>query len=183
MILEINDQYAAELEEASHTQDAAVVAELVHTHLVSALPENAPENAPEPPLLTVGHVLARIHADAAQHGRVERGALEATRPHQSAETPLPSDLSLRGVSQLLEQLGVQVSRRFQNLFRETAIYMRMGRNQGMARMAATRQQQARRQQLLHESSASYEAKSGSAPTPTDADRTQASSGHSDEEVK
>lgn len=137
MIFEVNDFYAAEMEESTQANERAVVAELVHTYLPSALPE-AP---PEPPPLTVGHVLARIHADAALRGRVEREALAVTRPHQAADTPLPTDLSLRAVAQLLEDLGVQVGRRFQNLFRETAIFMRMGRNQGVARMAATRRQQ------------------------------------------
>jgi hypothetical protein len=137
MILEINDVYAAEIEEAAHAQDAAVVRELLHTHILSALPESATE----PPPLTVGHVIARIHADAAQRGKVEREALAATRHHQTSDTPLPADLSVRGVSHLLQQLGIEVGRRFQDLFRETAILMRMGRNQGMARLAATRHQQ------------------------------------------
>jgi hypothetical protein len=72
--------------------------------------------------------------------------LAATRAHQADESALPADLSLRGVSQLLADLGVQVSRRFHNLFRDTAILMRMGRNQGMARLAATRRQQQSRNQ-------------------------------------
>jgi hypothetical protein len=137
MILEINDLAAAEMDEVAQANDLPVVRELIRTHLPSGLREATPE----PPPLTVGHVLARIHADAALRGRVEREALAATKPHQAVDTPLPTDLSLRGVSHLLEQLGVQVGRRFQNLFRETAIFMRMGRNQGVARMAATRRQQ------------------------------------------
>jgi hypothetical protein len=137
MILEINDHYVDEVEAAAQAQDDAVVRELVQTHLLSALSTAEIE----PPPLTVGHVLARIHADAALRGKVERDALAATRDLQATETPLPTDLSLRGVTKLLEQLGVQVGRRFQNLFRETAIFMRMGRNQGMARLAATRRQQ------------------------------------------
>lgn len=139
MLLELNDLYAAELDDAAQADDVAAVRGLVQTHLASGLAEPAPE----PPPLTVGHVLARIHADAALRGQVERAALAATRPYQTVETPLPADLSLRGVGKLLEQVGVQVNRRFQNLFRDTAILMRMGRNQGMARLAATRQQQAR----------------------------------------
>ncbi|MCC6456933.1 MAG: hypothetical protein IT328_18400 [Caldilineaceae bacterium] len=137
MILEINDVYAAEIEEAAHVQDAAVVRELLHKHMLSPLSESAAE----PPPLTVGHVIARIHADAAQRGRVEREALAATRDYQTSDTPLPADLSVRGVSYLLQQLGIEVGRRFQDLFRDTAILMRMGRNQGVARLAATRRQQ------------------------------------------
>jgi hypothetical protein len=143
MLLEVNDLAAAELNQADDAQavaaqDAVIVAELVQTYLVSTLSESAPE----PPPLTVGNVIARIHADAAaQQVRVERESLAATRPYQSLETPLPADLSLRRVAQLLEQLDVKVSRRFQDLFRETALFLRMGRNQGMARLAATRRQQ------------------------------------------
>lgn len=137
MILEVNDLYATEIEENAHAQDAAVVRQLIENHFLPPLNEEMVE----PPPLTVGNVIARIHADAALRGKVEREALAATRAHQSADMPLPSDLSLRGVSRLLEQLGLRVGRRFQNLFRETAIFMRMGRNQGVARLAATRMQQ------------------------------------------
>jgi hypothetical protein len=129
---------ASELEEATHAQEDELVRELIHTHLRSALTEVTPEPTP----LTVGHVMARIHADAALAGKVEREMLAATRDYQSVDTPLPKDLSLRGVRNLLEQLGLKVGRRFQDIFRDTAIFMRMGRNQGMARMAATRRQQA-----------------------------------------
>jgi hypothetical protein len=138
MILEINDVMASELEEATDAQEDETVRELIHTHLRSALSEVVPELPP----LTVGHVMARIHADAALAGKVERETLAATRSYQTADTPLPTDLSLRGVGKLLERLGLKVGRRFQDIFRETAIFMRMGRNQGMARLAATRRQQA-----------------------------------------
>lgn len=138
MILEVNDVLASEMEQATHAQEDTLVRELIQTHLRSALSEVTPE----PPPLTVGHVIARIHADAAQGKKVEREALAATRSYQSVDTPLPADLSLRGVRALLEQVGLKVERRFQDIFRETAIFLRMGRNQGMARLAATRRQQA-----------------------------------------
>lgn len=141
MILEVNDIYAAEIDEVTHEQDANLVRELLHTYMPSALPDSAPERAPEPPPLTVGNVIARIHADAAQRGKVDRETLVATRPLQTSDTPLPTDLSSQGVSHLLQQLGIAVGRRFHDIFRETAILMRMGRNQGMARLAATRRQQ------------------------------------------
>lgn len=138
MILEINDVEAAEIEEAGYAQDAAVVRELLQTHLLSA----STPSAAAPPPLTVGNVIARIHADAAAlRVRVEGDALAATQKYQAAETPLPSDLSVRGVSRLLEEVGIKAGRRFQELFRETALFLRMGRNQGMARLAATRRQQ------------------------------------------
>lgn len=143
MIFEINDLEAAEIEETAHQQDAALVRDLLQTHLSSTLPEKRAE----PPPLTVGNVFARIHADAAAlRVRVERDALTATQKHQEVDAPLPTDLSARGISRLLEELGIQASRRFQELFRDTALFLRMGRNQGMARLAATRRQQESRRQ-------------------------------------
>lgn len=139
MILEVNDLVADEADTVAQAEDRALVRDLLLTYL----PSGQPETAPEPPLLTVGHVLARIHADAALRGQVEQAALAATRSHQMADRPLPADLSIRRVNQLLKELGVQVSRRFETLFRETALLMRMGRNQGMARLAATRLQEQR----------------------------------------
>lgn len=143
MLLDINDIEATEIDGATHAQDAAIVRELVQTYLLSTIPEVPPELPP----LTVGSVIARIHADAAAlRVHVEPGALTATHSHQMIDTLLPVDLSLRSVRQLLEQLGVKAGRRFQDLFRETALFMRMGRNQGMARLAATRRQQQSRHQ-------------------------------------
>src|SRR5688572_6470703 len=54
MILEVNDFYAAELEEIALEQDAALIRELIQTELLSALPQAEPELPP----LTVGHVIA-----------------------------------------------------------------------------------------------------------------------------
>jgi hypothetical protein len=86
-------------------------------------------------VLTVGQVFARIRADVAQRSLpLARSDLAATQAHAGADTPLPEELSLRRVSQLLADLGVQVSRRFQELFRSTAILMRMGQDETMPGM-------------------------------------------------
>jgi hypothetical protein len=57
---------------------------------------------------------------------------------QSNSTPLPAKLGLPDVAQLLKQLGVAANHQFAKLFRETAIMLSMGRQQGL--MAATRRQ-------------------------------------------
>lgn len=141
IILEINDALSVEVDDATMGEDAALVSELVHTHLASGVPQ---EIEPSIPPLTVGDVIARIGTDAALRGEVEREVASMVRQLRTDGTPLPSDLSQRSVKQLLEQFGVSVSTRFQKLFRETAIFLTMGRNQGVARLAATRRQQNQR---------------------------------------
>ena len=140
IILEINDALAAEMEDAVTREDVVLVRELARTYLPSGVPQ---EMEPSVPPLTVGDVIARIRTDATLRGEIEREVANLARQLHSNETPLPDDLSQRSVKQLLEQFGISVSARFQKLFRETAIFLSMGRNQGMARLAATRRQQAR----------------------------------------
>lgn len=137
MILALNDEYATELgpelypeiSASTLAEDRALAAALIQAALLSN----------PPPALTVGEVFARIRADAARRLLpLDRADLAATQAHTQTNTPLPEDLSLRRVSQLLSGLGVQVSSRLQEFFRSTAILMRMGDSEAPARMAATR---------------------------------------------
>jgi hypothetical protein len=103
--------------------------------------------------LTVGQVFARMRADAARRSLpLARSDLAATQAHTGADTPLPEELSLRRVSQLLADLGVQASRRFQELFRSTAILMRMGQDEEMPGMSEAGMSDARSRPARYASS-------------------------------
>ena len=60
------------------------------------------------------------------------------------ETPLPEELTGRKLRQFFAQLGVSVSDRFRELFRETAIFLSVSREQDMARLSAARRQSQQR---------------------------------------
>jgi len=142
MILEMNEVYRQEYEQEHaaviRAEDVALVQRLLQVHLPSAF---APDAEVAMPPLTVGDVVARLKADAALEGRDEQEAAELARRMETRAAPLPEDLSRGGVRRLFEQLGVAVGSRFQELFRETALFLNMGRRQGAARLAATRRQQ------------------------------------------
>lgn len=138
MILDLNDVYRTDLDDAAQAEDVAIVQQLVNDHFPSELPS---DTEVEIPPLTVGDVATRIQTDTAQRGQVERETLTVTNQLRHIDALLPEDLSQRRVTQLLEQLGVSVSKKFQKLFRDTAIFLSMGREQGRARLAATRRQQ------------------------------------------
>jgi hypothetical protein len=127
---------------ASLAEDRLLAAAVIQAALASNHPQRVAAVSPqEGGALTVGQVFARIRVDAARRLlRLDRADLAATQAHTSVDTPLPEDLSLRRVSRLLAELGVQVSSRFQQLFHSTAIFMRMGHNEGTVRMRATRSQ-------------------------------------------
>lgn len=54
--------------------------------------------------------------------------------------PLPATLNQAAVRQLLDRLGPPVSTTFLKVFRDTAIFLAMGREQGNARLAAARRE-------------------------------------------
>ncbi len=148
MILEVNEVYCAEYDAATQADDAALIRQLLREHLPSGIATN--EEVELPPL-TVNDVMARLQVDAVLKGQVAQEAQTVMQQIRQADKPLPSNLNVRGVRDFFAKLGVSVSERFQKLFRETAIFLSMGREQGMARLAATR-----RQKALRESKSSHE---------------------------
>jgi hypothetical protein len=133
-ILESNEAYVAELEQTQEVEATALVRRLIAEHLPSAVPVEDEELRP----ITVGDVAARIQADLAQRSATKKDLLVVTRQLQSNSTPLPPKLGLPDVVRLLKQAGVAANQHFAKLFRETAIMLSMGRQQGL--MAATRRQ-------------------------------------------
>jgi hypothetical protein len=137
MILEMNELYQSEYKVAVREDDAALVRQLIRQHL--PLNPDADEEV-EVPQLTVRDVMNRLRTDLAQRHRGEPEVTLVDQQIQQSNTPLPEDLKLKKVAQLFEQLGLTVSRRFQKLFRDTAILLSMGREHGALRLAETRRQ-------------------------------------------
>jgi len=133
MLAEVNATYAAEQAEtlqANHTQR---VRQLLREHIPSAFSDEE-----ELPPLTVGDVVAKMQAEAAQRGATRKEILEITKQLQSNAMSLPSPLRLSDVKRLLKQLGVSTNTQFEKLFQDAATLLSMGRGQSL--MAATRRQ-------------------------------------------
>jgi len=134
-LLDVNDAQAVELEQTQTAEAAAFVRRLIVEHLPSAVPVVVEEDLRP---ITVGDVAARIQADQAQRSPLRKELLTAIQQLQSDSPPLPDRLGLPDVVQLLKKAGVAANQHFTKLFRETAILLSMGRQQGL--MAATRRQ-------------------------------------------
>ncbi len=138
MIMELNAAYTIEGEAVSVVEAGEVVRGLLREHLPSAF--TSAEDVTDQPL-TVSDVAARLQADAARDGRSDRELSVIGRRLAQSNDPLPPTLSERWIGRLFDEIGVEASKRFQKLFRDTAIFLSMGREQGMTRLAATRKQQ------------------------------------------
>lgn len=141
LILEVNEIYILEQQNATDAQSDALVRELVFSHLPSGDPDQLEAELPP---LTVADVAARISSDATLKGLLEREPIADMLQLQRLTNPLPTDLTLRSVRQLFSQLEIRVSRSFEKLFRETAIYLSLGHEQTRAQLAATRRPRQKR---------------------------------------
>ncbi len=140
------DTLAVVLQEAEY--DATLERMLMEVHEAYQVEKDAvaygltnPVEDVDIPPLTVSDVVARLQSEAAVRGPIKQEVATIVQQLRQNTTPLPNSLSLRSTRRLFMQLGVSVSDRFQKLFRETAIFLSMGREQGMAQLAATRRQQ------------------------------------------
>lgn len=144
MLLELDEVYAAEDELVTHTDAAEVVRRLLVEHFsVEFVAEDALMDIPP---LTVNTVIAHLEADTAISGAIRQEMTMVAQQVRQSNVVLPADLSQRGVIHLFEQIGIAVSKQFQKLFRNKAIFLSMGRAHGMAHLAATRRQRQQRQQ-------------------------------------
>jgi hypothetical protein len=140
MILEVHEEYSAAEVNVEQTDAANVVRQLLHQYLPSGF-SYPTESDPAP--LTVSDVVARMQSDATTPDSTREAKHVAAQLLQKRQqdTLLPEKLNLPGVRQLFHQIGVSVSHQFEKWFKETAIFLSMGREQNMARMAAARRQQ------------------------------------------
>jgi len=138
MILELHAEEMAAEEGAAEQGHAVTVRELLRTFVPSGFAHEA--ELEDLPPLTVSDVIGRLQSDAelkAALAREEKAALQHLR---QSDLPLPQDLSQRGVHRLFEQIGLSLSAGFRKLFRETAIFLSMGREQQSGLLAAARRQ-------------------------------------------
>lgn len=135
MLLGIEEAHAAELDAGRSEELAGQVRDLLRTHLASGL---RPPVASEVPPLTVSDVAARLQSAVALRGAADAELSRLLPQLHEARDPLPSELSLTSVRRLLSGLGLSVSRSFEKLFRESAIFLAMGRQRQLGALAAAR---------------------------------------------
>ncbi len=155
-ITEMHGMYLEEKHMEMVAQHTEQVQQMLRQHIPSGFESMIDDIAI--PSLTVGDVVARLQSDAAVRGPVKQELVTVVQQLRQNITPLPQSLSIRGVQNLFTQIGVSVSDRFQKLFRETAIFLSMGREQGIAQLAATRRQQQQAKKLRQEQQVSEEEK-------------------------
>ena len=145
MIFELHEAYQDE-QERVHTDDATLVRELLREHLPSGLA--TPQDASlEIPPLTVGEVCASLQTKAAIQGVDSREVKVLAEQLRQSDAHLPEELTGRKLRQFFAQMGVLASERFQEIFREAAIFLSMSREQGMARLSAARREPQRRSRI------------------------------------
>jgi hypothetical protein len=144
MLLELDEVYTAELEMAMHAEAAELVHRLLMEHFSKEF--TSEEEEVDIPRLTVGNVIAHLDSDNAIRGSIRQEMANVTQHLQQSNIVLPETLNQRSVQHLFEQIGVSVSKRFQKIFRAKAIFLSMGRAQGMAHLAVTRKQRHQRKQ-------------------------------------
>jgi hypothetical protein len=136
MILETNEALNDECRAAIEPCDDKSIQRLLHQHMPSAV-ANAEEDE-IPAEVTIGDVMARLRSDVETTRSARREMDEVGRKLDRLDQPLPDNLSLRSVREFLGRLGLSASQSFQKVFRETAIFLSMGREQRV--LSATRRQ-------------------------------------------
>lgn len=144
MIMETHAYYAEEEQSILSEQMREHIQHLVLLHLSSGIWDVEDDIAIPP--LTVSDVVTKLQHDTTLPTATQQEVKMVSEQIQASQHPLPGNLSLKNVSQLFEHLGLSVSLRMQKMFRDTAIFLARGREQGIAQLAATRRQQQRRLQ-------------------------------------
>lgn len=152
MIHEVNAALYSEEGLDVFTASIETVRVLARQHLHSAFANETEMTADIERSLTVGEVVARLQADR----QIAADDQEASRKLLNSRVELPEEISIRAISDLARRIGVAASERFWGTFREAAIMLGLGHSQAQARLAATREQQAR-----HHPSVAQQADDGS----------------------
>jgi uncharacterized protein YicC (UPF0701 family) len=140
MILETNEALSDECRAAIELSDEKLINQLVRQHMPSAVANAEEDELPAP--VTVGDVMARLKSDVETTRDIRQEMDEVGRRLDRLDQALPDNLNLRSVREFLGRLGLSASQSFQKVFRETAIFLSMGREQRV--LAATRRQDGKR---------------------------------------
>jgi hypothetical protein len=134
IITEIDLAYQEEEKLMPIAQEAQLVRELLHEHLPSAFVTEEVDDKP----LTVGEVAARLKANR----KVPVADEKTNRLLLRSSVPIPTWLNARVIQKLAEELGVTASKRFWQMFKDTAITLNMGRSHSQAQLLAAREERA-----------------------------------------
>jgi len=169
MILDMHGEDIAATEAEAFEDARAHLQGLLALHLPSGTPSatraevlDAQEDISEVRPVTISDVAARMQADAVQPSsktgvkrRMGHGQSDLHPAHQNdssllqrlrrLHTPLPDKLNQHNLQRFFENLGLAVPPQMQKAFRETALYLLMGRQQDIAQLAATRRQRQKSQ--------------------------------------
>ncbi|MBD2001410.1 hypothetical protein H6G00_33260 [Leptolyngbya sp. FACHB-541] len=139
-IADINIAYQEEEHLTFTTTDAELVRQLLRKHLSSAFEEQISNTTP----LTTSDVAHSLKDDPKVLS-IDKPALERL---QKISVTLPTTLGLPSLKQLAKDIEIEASDRFWQLFRQKAIFMRMGRSHEKAKnqtqLAAAREAVAKR---------------------------------------
>lgn len=142
MIMEAHEYFQDEEKITLQKEDVAKILELVVQHLPSGIPDE--EEPIGIPSLTISDVLLGLQEDTTLQSSLRQEVQQVHAKLPSSSPLLPEKLGLKDVSQLFVQLNIPVSARLQKLFREKAIILAMGRQRGIAQLAAARRQKTQR---------------------------------------
>lgn len=134
IITEIDLAYQEEEQLTPIAQDAELVRKLLREHLPSAFETEESDDKP----LTVGEVAARLKADR----KVPIADEETNRLLLTSSKTIPTWLSGKAIKKLAEELGVTASKRFWQMFKDTAITLNMGRSHSQTQLLAAREERA-----------------------------------------
>lgn len=143
MIMEAHEYFQGEEKATLHKENVEKILDLILRHLPSGIPEE--DEAISIPPLTMNDVLLSLQEDTTIQGSLRQEAQRLHTKLSSSPPLLPENLTLKDVSQLFAHLNMQVSARLQKLFREKAIFLAMGRQRGIAQLAAARRQKTKYQ--------------------------------------
>ena len=141
MIMEAHDSLLEEEKATLREEDATKILHLIEQHLPSAIPDEAISI----PDLTISDVLIGLQEDTTLQLSLRQEAQKIHTKVSSSPPLLPEKLGLAEVSQLFVSLNIQVSAKLQKSFRDKAIILAMGRQRGLAQLAAARRQKTQHQ--------------------------------------
>lgn len=141
MIIEAHEYFHEEEKSTLREKDTTTILNLVAQHLPSAIPDEVIDI----PDLTMSDVLISLLENPTLQGTLKQEIQKIHAKIQSSPPLLPEKLGLTEISQLFAHLHIPVSAKLQKLFRDKAIILSMGHQQGVEQLAAARRQKTMRQ--------------------------------------
>jgi hypothetical protein len=136
MIMEAHEYFYGEEKLALDKKDAARILDLITQYVPSTL-SNEVITIPD---LTISDVLISLLENSTFQGALKQEIQKIHAEIQSFPLLLPEKLGRAEVSQLFAHLNIPVSAKLQRLFRDKAILLSIGHQQGVERLAAARRQ-------------------------------------------